>query len=67
MANEGMCFLASVTEVMFAQSQNPGKGQRQIETTCTRVKDIRRAISKRLIKSVIFSKFGHYMSGDRTF
>lgn len=46
MVIEGMCVLASVTEVMFAQGQNPGKGQRQIETTCTRVKDIRRTISK---------------------
>lgn len=25
MAIEGMCFLASVTEVMFAQGQNPGE------------------------------------------
>ncbi len=45
-ADLGNVFLASETEVRFAQGQNLGKGQLQIETTCTRVKDIRRAISK---------------------
>lgn len=66
----GSCLLASVTMVRFAQGQNPkdqGKGQRQIETTCTRVKDIRRLTSKLLIIWHVFLEFGHYMSGHRTF
>ncbi len=53
----GNVFLASVTEVKFSQGQNPknqGQGQGRIETTCTRVKDIRRAISNYLILWVFF-------------
>lgn len=55
----GNVFLASVTKVKFSQGQNPknqGQGQGRIETTCTRVKDIRRAISNYLILWVFFLK-----------
>lgn len=45
----GNVFLASEAKAKFAQGQNREKGQRQIETTCARVKDIRRASSKCLI------------------
>lgn len=53
----GNVFLASVTEVKFSRGQNPknqGQGQGRIETTCTRVKDIRRTIYNCLILWGIF-------------